>query len=99
MPSGRDSFRRNRVAPSVQLYFSTSAQPLGGPAVIPSKFWVKRCHYVLAPHTRFRVNVASKRVSLCCTSLVRNTCAGGRVKVAGKGLSGRGEVEGWKVKS
>ena len=25
MPSGRDSFRRNRVAPSVPFYFSTSA--------------------------------------------------------------------------
>ena|SRR5437879_683418 len=29
MPSGRDSFRRNRVAPSVQLHFSTSAGFLG----------------------------------------------------------------------
>jgi len=29
MPSGRDSFRRNRVAPSVQSYFSTSARLLG----------------------------------------------------------------------
>ena len=26
MPSGRDSFRRNRVAPSVPFYFSTSAR-------------------------------------------------------------------------
>jgi hypothetical protein len=25
MPSGRDSFRRNRVAPFVQSYFTTSA--------------------------------------------------------------------------
>ena len=29
MPSGRDSFRRNRVAPSVQLYFNTVAECLG----------------------------------------------------------------------
>ncbi len=29
MPSGRDSFRRNRVAPSVQFYFSTSDERLG----------------------------------------------------------------------
>jgi hypothetical protein len=26
MPSGRDSFRRNRVAPSVQLHFNTLAR-------------------------------------------------------------------------
>jgi hypothetical protein len=41
MPSGRDSFRRNRVAPSVQPYFSTSAQRLDVAAVIRSRFWVK----------------------------------------------------------
>ena len=29
MPSGRDSFRRNRVAPSVQFYFTTSARLWG----------------------------------------------------------------------
>ncbi len=29
MPSGRDSFRRNRVAPSVHFYSNTSPQRMG----------------------------------------------------------------------
>jgi hypothetical protein len=28
MPSGRDSFRRNRVAPFVLIYFTTDRHPL-----------------------------------------------------------------------
>ena len=98
MPSGRDSFRRNRVAPSVQLYFSTSAQPLGGPAVIPSKFWVKRCHWAFTPTPRFRVNVASKGFSFA-VSLLFATLARRRVNVADKGLTGGRERGRLKVKS
>ena len=48
MPSGRDSFRRNRVAPSVQLHFSTTAQ-------LPES-WLT----ITPPRPLFFVSVAAK---------------------------------------
>ena len=37
MPSGRDSFRRNRVAPFVLFYFTTSGRMLGAAVLSPSR--------------------------------------------------------------
>src|SRR6267142_1336885 len=64
MPSGRDSFRRNRVAPSVRVYFSTLVERLGPPcAALSLKLSVE---FLLAGRVwgtrRVFVSVAAKGV-------------------------------------
>ncbi len=57
MPSGRDSFRRNRVAPSVQVHFSTTVQLPGS--------WLT----ITPPTPLFFVSVESKGLSDPVSSL------------------------------
>jgi len=87
MPSGRDSFRRNRVAPSVRVYFSTLVERLGPPcAALSLKLSVE---FLLAGRVwgtrRVFVSVASKGFSLG-VSLLFATLAGRSIGVAAKGV-------------
>ena len=100
MPSGRDSFRRNRVAPSVQFYFTTSARLWGVCLSIGFRFSVKHLQSLgkigdwvprkarRGPLPRFFVSVASKGLS-ATVSLLFATLAGRFISVADKGLMGR----------
>src|SRR5712692_3985859 len=51
MPSGRDSFRRNRVAPSIQIYSTTSGRPSAVSRVIIN------CAYPQSTKRNFRIQV------------------------------------------
>jgi hypothetical protein len=85
MPSGRDSFRRNRVAPSVRIYFSTLDERLGSSCTaLSSKLSVE---FLLAGRVWGTpvvfVSVASKQLSLA-VSLLFATLAEGFISVAAK---------------
>ena len=85
MPSGRDSFRRNRVAPSVRVYFSTLVERLGPPcAALSLKLSVE---FLLAGRVwgtrRVFVSVASKGFSLG-VSLLFATLTGDFISVDSK---------------
>ena len=87
MPSGRDSFRRNRVAPSVRVYFSTLVERLGPScAALSLRLSVE---FLLAGRVwgtaRVFVSVASKGLSLG-VSLLFATLAGRSINVAAKGV-------------